>query len=485
MREASVDIYLRCPRFFESKAKYVFDTLFSAMRVGVRYCAGEIRETGNLVIVYSACLPADAPGEGCIRIFCSGSACAFFEGGSDVSAAVLVEGLKLVHSEHPNGVEGWDIPFDLVANAFYFLSSWWERAGGSGLLRRTFSDSVFCSLDIPQDIVDQYLVLLMERLQKARGGRAPGFSALPDWPEGSSFAVVLSHDVDYVPRGAAGQAVAGCRSVLRALIRKRSIGESWKTAAGFLRAAAAGRDAYGCIAAILAGESDLGVKSSFQVAARRHHRCDVNYDVGNEKVRRELCPIIEQDFEVCLHGSFCSTEHAGWYEEEARTLARLLKRPLGSRQHFLAFDYDALFSAQERAGIEYDMSMGFPDRAGPRAGFSYPYYVYNLREDRPYNVVQISLFLMDVTLSGYQRLVPEAAWEVIDEHLRSAQRKRGCFSVVWHPIVFGGARDPGYGDLWWRLIDETRRLGGLATDGRTINAFVRDFTRRYDSFAWL
>ena len=119
--------------------------------------------------------------------------------------------------------------------------------------------------------------------------------------------------------------------------------------------------------------------------------------------------------------------------QEARLLGERLARPLGSRQHFLSFDYDTLFAAQEEAGIRYDMSMGYPDRLGPRAGFSHPYFPYNLREDRPYRVLQFSLFLMDVTLRSYMGLRPGAG----------TGRDRSCLATC------GQAR---------------LRLGGLAPD---------------------
>ena len=43
--------------------------------------------------------------------------------------------------------------------------------------------------------------------------------------------------------------------------------------------------------------------------------------------------------------------------------------------------------------------------------------------------------------------------------------KRGCVSAVWHPIVFGGARDPGYDRLFWDMVEHVPGIGGLATDG--------------------
>ncbi len=77
----------------------------------------------------------------------------------------------------------------------------------------------------------------------------------------------------------------------------------------------------------------------------------------------------------------------------------------------------------------------------------------------------------------------QAARDVIESGLKDLQRKRGAVSVVWHPIVFGGARDPGYDRLYWDLVERVQAMGGLATDGRTINDFWRERARSYSSFS--
>jgi hypothetical protein len=225
------------------------------------------------------------------------------------------------------------------------------------------------------------------------------------------------------------------------------------------------------------------LRASFQVAAARRHPHDVNYRIEDDRVRDYLRVIVDAGFDLCLHGSYRSTENPAWYAEEVAALARRLAAPVGSRQHYLSFAYDGLFAAQERSGIRFDMSMGFPDRIGPRAGFSHPYFPYCLAEDRPYDVVEISLFLMDVTLRGYMHLKGERAWKAIADSVEDLRGKRGCASVVWHPIVFGGARSPGYDRLFWALAERVRSRGGLPADGRTIDAFWRERARHYPSFA--
>ena len=97
-------------------------------------------------------------------------------------------------------------------------------------------------------------------------------------------------------------------------------------------------------------------------------------------------------------------------------------------------------------------------------------------------MVEISLFLMDVTLRSYMGLKGLSAWRLIEAELDKLRRRRGCVSVVWHPIVFGGARDPGYDALFWRLVEYVRDSSGLGTDGRTINAYWRARAKNYPSF---
>jgi hypothetical protein len=374
-----------------------------------------------------------------------------------------------------------DIGFDIVANAFYFLSSWSERMGrGSTRTRQLHANSVFVRLCIPQDIVDRYLDCLLDRIWRAcERVQARPWSRL-EWPDGGTYALVLSHDVDFLPAGRGDVALQGAKTVLRHLIRQRDPADALRAGAGWARAWFAGRDPYGCVPQIIAREKELGVRASFQVAVGHRHPSDVNYRIEDDRVRDYLRIIPDSGFDLCLHGSYRSTENPQWYIDEAALLSQRLGQPLGSRQHFLSFDYDTLFAAQEQAGIQYDMSMGFPDHPGPRAGFSYPYFPYHLKEDRPYRVLQISLFLMDVTLRGYMGLKGAKAWRAIEDCLADLRRKRGCVSAVWHPIVFGGARDPGYDDLFWDMVLHVAATDGTATDGRTINDFWRARAKAYE-----
>jgi hypothetical protein len=481
---AQLHIVLRCAEALLPKVRYVFDTLLMARGIPVAYSPSPPPTSPWLL--YGAAKEASWPLDRCLGIAYCPEAWRFFDGHADLETATSVDGLIAVFPETVAGFEApSDIRFDIAANAFYFLSSWSERAGpDKAQTRRLHSNSIYARLGVAQDIVDQYLDRLMILLNALcdRLGRARW--SLPEWPQGATYALVLSHDIDFIPTGVVDTIMQGAKTVLRHAVRQRDPLDAIRAARGLARALARRYDPYGCVPDIIQREKEIGVRASFQVAAGHRHRSDVNYRIEDDRIRDYLRAIPDAGFDLCLHGSYRSTENPRWYVEEVALLTQRLGRPLGSRQHFLSFDYDALFAAQEEAGIQYDMSMGFPDRTGPRAGFSYPYFPYCLKEDRPYRVLQLSLFLMDVTLRSYLGLKGARAWGAVAGALNDLRHKRGCVSAVWHPIVFGGARDPGYDQLFWDMVSHVRETGGLATDGRTINDFWRGRARRYPSFTW-
>jgi len=475
-------IVLQCSESLLPKVRYVFDTLFMARGVPVVYSLQP--PSSGPWLLYSPVKETSYPIERCLAIAHRPESWQFFNSNADVETINTVDGLTTVFPETTvSFASPSDIPFDIASNAFYFLCSWSERfVLNKGMTRNMYSNSIFERLSIPQDIVDQYLNRLMNLLHalydRLEIDRLPSLK----WPQGSTYALVLSHDVDFIPSGLIDIAKQGAKTIMRHLVRQRDFVDALRASLGLGVALIRKRDPYGCVPEIIAREKELGVRSSFQIAVGHRHPDDVNYRIEDDWVRDYLRAISNAGFDLCLHGSYRSTENSAWYVEEAELLAQRLGRPLGSRQHFLSFGYDALFTAQEQAGIQYDMSMGFPDRPGPRAGFSYPYFPYCLKEDRPYNVLQLSLYLMDVTLRSYLDLKGLKAWEVIKTTLDDLSSKRGCVSTVWHPIVFGAARDPGYDNLFWEMVNYTRKTNGLATDGRTINDFWRSHARNYSSF---
>jgi hypothetical protein len=480
---AEIAAVLECDASVERRARYVLDTLCMAADLRIRYV--DRPPQGRPWLHYAARSVARSRDPACVQVTFDPAAwdrCDRAEAPDRTATCVDVR-VPYPMADEANGASPDHIGFDLPANAFFFLASLWERRRGThGDGRALYAESVFATCAFPQDIVDRYLDLLLQHADRAIAAAGLPDRGRPRWPGGAGYAVVLSHDVDYVPRGATDVALQGARTFLRHLVRQRRARDAFRSAAGFLRGVIAGRDVYGCLPEIVERERALGVRASYQIAVANRHPADVTYRVEDPAVRAYLGCLTEDVADVCLHGSVRSTERTEWYEEEAALLGRCLRTPFGSRQHYLAFDYENLFRAQERAGIRYDMSIGYPDRTGSRSGFSYPFFPYSLAEERPFDVVEIGLFLMDVTLQSYMDLDAEEARPTTDRCLADLATRGGCASIVWHPIVFGGARDPGYGDLFWRIVDTVAASGGVATDGRPVDGWWRARAAGYGSF---
>ena len=171
---ASVCVVLQCEETRVRKVRYVFDTLLMAAGIAVTY--SELPPANGVWILYaSAKNPKFAP-ELCVAIAHCPEAWGLFDGDRDVEVSHSADGLPIVLPGLGDGFvqPAVDIAFDTIANAFYFLSSWSERLSA----------------------------------KQAGQGRV---SSPEPWPAGGEFAVVLSHDADFVPGGIADIAKQGAK----------------------------------------------------------------------------------------------------------------------------------------------------------------------------------------------------------------------------------------------------------------------------------
>ena len=230
------------------------------------------------------------PSSRCLAIAHCPESWRFLAGRDNITAARTLDGLPALFPETAPGFEPpADIPFDVVANAFYFLSSWSERRESEiGHMRRLHTNSVYARFDLPQDIVDLYLARIIDLLDAICDRLGIERWTGIEWPKHATHAVVLSHDIDFIPSGIFDVAKQGAKTVLRHLLRQRDPADAIRAAAGLVRALVQGRDPYGCIPEIIERERKLGVRASFQVAVGHRHPDDVNYRIEDERTREYL-----------------------------------------------------------------------------------------------------------------------------------------------------------------------------------------------------
>jgi len=153
----SLHVVLRCSSELLAKVRYVFDTLCMARGIPIVYISEPPHEGPWLL--YGAVKEPYWPLGSCVTLAHCAEAWSFLGNEQEPSAVEIADGLAVVF---PQRAAEFDPPlgisFDLVANAFYFLSSWTERYGpAKGRTRHLYANSIYARIGVPLDIVDQYL----------------------------------------------------------------------------------------------------------------------------------------------------------------------------------------------------------------------------------------------------------------------------------------------------------------------------------------
>ncbi len=398
---------------------------------------------------------------------------------------------------------GFALPFDLVASAFALLACWDEctTAERDKYGRLPFTASIFAAnpeLRLGEPAVDRYVELL-------RGVLAPRIAALdleplpqPGWmwsaggsrdggpgdgSAGARFAVALTHDLDnlwrWTRRGFAAAGYRTARAVRRgdggAVRRELGDGADW-----LIRHLPHRSDPFWTFPQILAGEDARGVSSTFFVIARHTHKQDGNQpEAYRARIPEALRLVRDAGREVGLHGN--DADRLG-VEPLTRDRDDLRSRAgdsvTGIRYHYLRALYHETLPYLEKVGFEYDTSLAFAEHEGFRCGCSFPFHPYSLAEERPLDLIELPLAVMDGTLQEphYRDLAAADAERAAASVLARALRSGGAVSLLWHNNRFDPRVSRGYDAVYWHLVDQAVAHGAYCGRAADIVARWREAT---------
>jgi hypothetical protein len=142
------------------------------------------------------------------------------------------------------------------------------------------------------------------------------------------------------------------------------------------------------------------------------------------------------------------------------------------RYHYLRCLYHETLPLLEQARFSYDTSLAFAEHEGFRCGCSFPFRPYSLAEERPLDLVELPLAVMDGTLQEphYRSFGAEQAEWAADEVLSRALRSGGAVSLLWHNNRFDPRVSRGYDGVYWRLVDRLLERGALLTSAGEVVA---------------
>jgi hypothetical protein len=224
---------------------------------------------------------------------------------------------------------------------------------------------------------------------------------------------------------------------------------------------------YNALKSITDEEAILGAISSFQFTVWRRHTSDPVYDLrGYHTTDDGLRYLINRGFEICLHGSYRAGRTPGQLAGEKIELEGILGMSVsGHRQHYLNFHPATFFPELERAGLEYDMSVGYNDMSGPRAGTLFPFRPYDVERAMPFSLWEIPFILMDTTLATTYRFSSEQALDHCIDQIQPVEKSGGCVSLIWHQEQLSGLLDPGFDGIYWTLLKDLKKRGVRLSSG--------------------
>ena len=318
---------------------------------------------------------------------------------------------------------------------------------------------------LTRPIVNEYIDLLWEWIDSFN----LGFKRKKLW-NGKDFAACLTHDIDTVKRWGMRGIYSEVRHWGEITLKKR------KPLAGMRRMTKASasilsfKDPYWNFEKIINLEKEYGFSSSFYFFGGGKHPSDARYSIHDDKISRLLLEIQDRGHEVGLHGSFDSYSNPEMLQSEKENLEKLAGEICSIRQHYLRFDAQKTFAIHEKLGIKCDVTLGFAAHEGFRAGFCFPFQPYNIKEDRPFDVLEIPLTIMDGTLSDtkYRGLTAEEAWQSVESLLVTVKRYGGCIVLLWHNSYLDEFEHADHTGVYERTLEWIAENNGLGQSARKL-----------------
>jgi len=326
-----------------------------------------------------------------------------------------------------------EIRKDIISSAFYFLSCWQEYVVSPKITTEKGYDHAFSlQSNLPfSEIapVDIYCEILSFALKEV----FPDFNPQKKWKKNKDFAITFSHNIKFSIN------LDNSRENNLKIIKAKLLHHSHP------------------VLKIHKQEKHCKINSTFFVPSISLSNSE-NYDNLADDFDKQQVLSFLKDYEVNLLGS----SHTGnqYYKllEELKELAGFSVK--GFQISNMNFIYLELFKIVEKAGIKYDASMGFTENIGFRAGISYPFYPYYLKEDRQFHVLEIPTIISDEMLFyQFGNDLKRAKNNTIDL-LKNSLKHNSHLSISFSNQVFDWLHFPGWAKLYRKIIKFGKKHNG-------------------------
>jgi len=361
---------------------------------------------------------------------------------------------------------------DLMKSVFHLLSGYWEFKNGASdqYGRFPFKESIQYKLGfVAKPIVNYYFEIILEGLEQFCAQNRIPFDRTPIF---SHPVLMLSHDIDrldayhFYETAFKFKQLFGLAKSPYNLAGK--VQDAFSALYHFLNPFSK-HNPFWSFDFLNKTESDRGFKSTYFFLENDRLHENSRYRFNEKRISDLMKKLSSEGHEIGLHGTIQSSTDQEAMDRTLEHLNGVSPDPVtGIRQHFLKFQPSDTALIQEKAGLKYDASLGFAEHEGFRNSYCWPFRLYDFRSDRPMDVWEIPLSVMEGTLFYYRKLDLDSAMDSIENLAAEVLKFNGIFSLLWHNHFFDEKEIPGITAFYIRLLDYLKSCGMEGITGKEI-----------------
>lgn len=343
------------------------------------------------------------------------------------------------------------INFDIIGAAFYLLSGWDEFISEKRdkLGRHLFSESIQFKLGIIElPVVNYYYDILKTAIEKTYNISIKYRLQNP--------ALCLTHDVD------------SCNTAWTEARVYEQKNKKYFNAVKLVFKHIFFKDDWFNFDKIIKLEKSLNAKSTFfflpQKGKTKNGYKNADYNISSKKIQKAIKKIKQAGCKIGVHSAFNTHLNSNEFNID---LLKFTEKPIGNRFHFLMYDNPKTIKVLEQNNIKYDTTLGYSEHIGFRNSTTYPFYIYDLQNDKSSNVLEIPLNIMDATFfyKKYMGIEKQDVLNKIESLLSETQKFNGVLTILWHNNYFSDYKFKGWGKVYIEILKKSKN-----SDFELINA---------------
>lgn len=339
------------------------------------------------------------------------------------------------------------INVDIFSSAFYFLSLWQEYYSKERDIHNRYCGKFSLQHEINmlnKPIVTVYFNIILSILSKHFKIKI----------RDNKVVLALSHDIDYIKKWSLG--IIYRETVQYFLLNKKKelLRKRVKRLKHFLKAFFDKNDPYrNSFIKMLNYEIKNDIKSTYFFKSGTTSKHDVSYSFKNKFLLKMVSELKEKGFDIGLHPSYNAYNNETIMQKELLKLKEAvdIDRP-GVREHFLRYDVKSTPMIHSNLNFIYDSSLGYHDLEGYRTGYSFPHKLFDLKNNKTLNIIEVPLVIMDSTLEYYRNLDSEKAKAVIQQMINILKNYGGILTLLIHNTCYDDLDYKGWGILYEEIV---------------------------------